>query len=67
MSLVAQFNIIVNQFNVSTAYLNAALEEIFMEVPRHIEETLEVILQTEKRDSEIRKKAIRMLDNQTRR
>ncbi|KMQ87427.1 gag-pol polyprotein [Lasius niger] len=55
---------IVNQFDVSTAYLNAVIEEeIFMEVPRHTEETLEVILQTERKDSEIRKKATRMLDN----
>lgn len=62
MALATQYGMKVNQFDVTTAYLNGVLEEkIYMELPKLTEETLEEISHTESRNSEIGKKARKML------
>lgn len=62
MALAAEFGMITNQYDVITTYLNGELkEEIFMEVPVLTEEILELIIDTELKNSEVRKKVTSML------
>ncbi|CAK9816500.1 Retrovirus-related Pol polyprotein from transposon TNT 1-94 [Anthophora quadrimaculata] len=60
-ALAAQHGMIIRQFDVSTTYLNAALEEdVYIRVPEHFEEALEQVVRGEANAS-IRKRATKML------
>lgn len=62
-SIAAQYGMQIKQFDVTTAYLNGVLEEkIYMEVPNYTEDTLEKIILSEPKTSEIRKKALKLLE-----
>ena len=63
IALAAENEMKVTQFNITTAYLYGILEEnVFMEVPKYTAESLERIFRTEPRDSDVGKKAAKMLD-----
>ncbi|CAK9818809.1 Retrovirus-related Pol polyprotein from transposon TNT 1-94 [Anthophora quadrimaculata] len=60
-ALAAEYDLKIHQIDVTSAYLNGKLdEEIFMEVPRHVERALDMLAETEKGDKAIRAKAIEM-------
>ncbi|XP_076546329.1 uncharacterized protein LOC143305686 [Osmia lignaria lignaria] len=62
-ALAAQYGMKIRQFDVSTAYLNGALEEdVFMNIPKFFEEALEEATRIEP-DVNIRRRAIKMLDD----
>jgi len=53
----------ITHFDVTSAYLNGDLEEeIFMGPPDNMEEILERIANREKKDSKIREKSMKMLE-----
>jgi len=61
-ALAAEYEMIIKQYDVTTAYLNGQLEEeIFMEVPVMTEKILEQIINTETRNNVIKAKATQML------
>lgn len=56
MALVAENSMNVAQLDVTTVYLNGVLQErIYMEILDQIEKGLRIIVQTESKDSRIRK------------
>jgi len=58
----AENEMVVRQFDVTTAYLNGVLKEkIFMEVLKYTKEALKVLVQAEATDSVIGMEANRML------
>lgn len=62
VALAAKFNLKIRQFDIATAYLNGYLdEEIYMETPKHLEETLQRVIDSEGKSS-LGKKAKNMLD-----
>lgn len=62
MALAAERGMIVEQFDVTTAYLNGTLnEKILMEIPRHLQEGLKTLIKSESKHSDIGKSARRML------
>lgn len=61
VALAANYGMKMRQFDVTTAYLNGSIEEeIFMEHPEFLKEALEIIIQSENDESEIRIKAEKM-------
>lgn len=63
-AIASQFDMHIRQFDVTAAYLNGTLdEEIFMEVPKLTEETLELIIRNEHKESHVKKKAQAMLED----
>lgn len=62
VALAAQYGMSIHQLNVTTAYLNGKIQEsIYMKPPNHIIESLEAIIDKEKKRSELYKKARTML------
>lgn len=62
IALAAQYGMIVNQCDVTTAYLNGTLKEtVHMEIPEYTSEVLQRIISTEPDSSKIRAKAKDML------
>lgn len=62
LSLAASKNMIIRQLDVTSAYLNGTLEEeVFMETPEYLEESLKII-GSRNRDPEIAEKARKMLE-----
>lgn len=60
--IASQYEMIIRQFDVTTAYLNGLLEKnIYMEIPEMTEEILEVIIQNEHQDFNLKEKAKNML------
>lgn len=63
-AIASQYNMHIHQFDVIAAYLNGTLdEEIFMEIPELTKETLEFIICTKRKTSQIKKKAQTMLED----
>ncbi|CAK9826054.1 Retrovirus-related Pol polyprotein from transposon TNT 1-94 [Anthophora retusa] len=60
-ALAAQHGMIIRQFDVSTAYLNATLEEdVYMKVPEHFREALDQVVRGET-NANIKRRATKML------
>jgi len=58
VALALQYGMSIHQLDVTTAYLNGKIQEsIHMEPPNHIIEFLEVLINKEKKGSELYKKA----------
>jgi len=52
--VAARRNMHVRQYDVATAYLNGTLEEeVFMEAPRMMEETLQYMIERERMDHDL--------------
>lgn len=63
-ALAAQFGLTLYHFDVTTAYLNGELEEdVFMKIPENIEDSLEEIVRSGRKDCKIQKKAKKMLES----
>uniref|UniRef100_A0A6V7IJ77 Retrovirus-related Pol polyprotein from transposon TNT 1-94 n=1 Tax=Bracon brevicornis TaxID=1563983 RepID=A0A6V7IJ77_9HYME len=61
-ALAAEYQLKIKQFDIVTAYLNGILEEeIWMELPQFAEETLETLIGKELKNSEIKNRADKML------
>lgn len=66
VAIAVQDNLKIRQLDVKTAYLNGEVEEqIFMETPAHFKDVLAHIVQDEKIDKDVRKKADEMLKKLT--
>lgn len=52
----------IEQIDITTAYLNGNIEEVFMEVPEYLEEILENIARTRHKDTSIKEAAKKMLE-----
>ena len=62
IALAVQYNLIIHQMDVTSAFLNGKLdEEVYMEIPELLEDSLCYIIETEKGD--IKNKALLMLRN----
>ena len=63
MALAVELQIEIQQLDVTSAYLHGKIEEeLYMKPPEMLEESLKQILRTERRDSEVHKRAITMLE-----
>jgi len=63
-ALAAQNDMKIHQLDITTAYLNGIIEEeIYMEMPDMLEESLKLIMKNKKENSNIRSKAKCMLEN----
>lgn len=61
-AIAAHYKMYIHQCDITTAYLNSPIkEEIYMEVPEQLEETLEKLISIENNKSNIRSKAVEML------
>lgn len=62
MAIAAHYKMYIHQCDITTAYLNSIImEEVYMEIPEFLEETLEKLISIESHKSNIRFKAIEML------
>lgn len=62
MALAVENNMVVEQLDVTTAYLNGTLnEKIYMKVPENVQQGLNTLIQTESKQSNIRERASEML------
>ena len=62
-AIAAEHDLIIRQLDVTAAYLNGTLdEEIFMEIPEMTEEALERVIRIAGKDSDIGKRARKMLN-----
>ncbi|KAL0279164.1 UNVERIFIED_CONTAM: hypothetical protein PYX00_000774 [Menopon gallinae] len=62
IALAARYGMIIEQLDIASAYLQGKLDEtIFMEPPEQLEGILELIIEDPKTNSDIRKKAKKML------
>lgn len=60
-ALAAQYDMNIHQMDVTSAYLNGKIEEtIYMEVPKHIDKSLDIIIESENSDVNIKNKALKM-------
>lgn len=61
-ALAAEHGMIINHYDITIAYLNGKLEEqVFMEIPQLTSKILERIIGTEPKNSEVKRKAAKML------
>ncbi|KAG6461296.1 hypothetical protein O3G_MSEX012541 [Manduca sexta] len=62
IALAVELNLEVHQLDVNTAYLNGRLdEEVYMQIPKILEESLITLIQKENANSTVRKRAEKML------
>ncbi|KMQ86259.1 retrovirus-related gag-pol polyprotein [Lasius niger] len=62
VALAVHYKMSIHQLDITTAYLNGRIQEsIYMEPPNHILESLETLIEKEKKGSELYKKAKSML------
>lgn len=63
MALAVENGMTVNQFDITTAYLNGTLEEkVHMEVPKYTAEALKNVIMTEPTNSDVKRKCTSMID-----
>lgn len=64
MALAVENDMIVEQLDVTTAYLNGTLKEkIYMEIPKYLYAGLNILAQTESTYGNVRRKALKMIQD----